>query len=165
MRAIPRRSGTTVTSFRPRADARRTRQPDLPVRRRRRLEHADLGGLARAVLVFRGPAEEAGGAGAGGASDGATGPTASCRWSSTSSWAPASRCSTRSTIPGAGDFARATGISAGSGCRRSGFWRGRGWSASGRPRSRPTAADISAVSRSSFASGSRTRGWRPRRVT
>ena len=99
---------------------------------------------ARAILVLRGPAEEAGGARAGGASERRSGPTASCRWSSTSSWARASRCSTRSTIHGAGDFVRATGTSAGSGSRRSGFWPGRGWSGSDRPRSRPTAGDISA---------------------
>ena len=37
--------------------------------------------------------------------------------------------------------------------------------ASVRPRSRPTAADISAASRSSFASGFRTPGSRPRRAT
>ncbi len=66
----PTAVGTTVDVISARADARRARQPDLPVRRRRRLEHADLAGLARAVLVLRGAAEEAGGTGAGGASDG-----------------------------------------------------------------------------------------------
>ena len=73
MRAIPTAVGTTRQVVPAPAHARRTGQPDLPVRRRRRLEHADLGAPARAVLVFRGTAQEAGGARAGGASDTAIG--------------------------------------------------------------------------------------------
>ena len=81
----PTAVGTTVSVVPARADARRARQPDLPLRRRRRREHADLGAAPRALLVLRGTAQEAGGAGAGRASRRPSGRTASCRWSSTSS--------------------------------------------------------------------------------
>ena len=49
----------------PRADPGRTGKPDLPVRRRRCLEHGDLERLAQAVLVLRGTTEEARRSGAG----------------------------------------------------------------------------------------------------
>ena len=65
----PTAVGTTRDVVSPRADARRAGQPDLPVRRRRRLEHEDLGGPARAVLVLRGTPEETRRPGAGRASD------------------------------------------------------------------------------------------------
>ena len=55
----PTAVGTTVSGVPAPAHARRSGQPDLPVRRRRCLEHADLGAPARAVLVFRGTAQEA----------------------------------------------------------------------------------------------------------
>ena len=67
-------------------------------------ERPDLAEPARALLVARSPAQEAGGAGAGRTSDADAVRTASCRSSSTSSSARASRCSTPSTTPGGWRF-------------------------------------------------------------
>ena len=138
-------------------------QPDLPVRRRRGRQRADLAEPARAVLVPRGPPQEAGRARAGRAPDADRLRRASCRSSSTSSSAPASRCSTPSTTPGAGGSGSATATSAGSGSRRSGSWRDRSCWARSRPRSRPIAAAISGTSRSRSGSGSPTPAIAPPR--
>ena len=157
----PTAVGTSVNVVPPRADARGTLEPDLPLRRQRSREHADLGAAPRALLVLRGPAQEAGGAGAGRTPDGDRVRRQAAAGRSTISSVPARRCSMRSTIPGAGVFAPATSTSDGSGSRRSGSWRDRSWSASARPRSRPTASAISGDSRSSSASASPTPAWPP----
>ena len=78
----------------PRADRRGPIQPDLPVRRRRGGQRPDLAGPARAVLVPRGPPQEAGARWCWPSTRPSPAPTASCRSSSTSSSARASRCST-----------------------------------------------------------------------
>ena len=161
----PTAVGTSVNVVPARADARRTREPDLPLRRQRGREHADLGAAPRALLVLRGPAQEAGGAGAGRTSDGHRLRGQAAADCSTSSSGPARRCSMRSTTPGAGGFAPATSTSGGSGSRRSGSWRDRSWSASARPRSRPTAGAISGASRSSSGSASPTPAWPPPAAT
>ena len=159
----PTAVGTSVSSYRPELTLEGRASPIFRFGDDEAVEYADLAAAARAVLVLRGSAEEAGGAGPGRASHGHR-----LRRQAAARPLPVrgrrqGACFTHSTTPGAGVFARATSISAGSGSRRSAFWRGRSWSASVRPRSRPTASGISEASRSSFASAFPTRAW-PRRA-
>ncbi len=65
----PTAVGAGVAAYRPELTVEGRCQPDLPPGRQRGGEHEYLEPLARAVLVLRGSAEEAGGLGAGRASD------------------------------------------------------------------------------------------------
>ena len=146
----PTAVGNAIDVVPARADRRGPVEPDLPVRRRRGGQHPDLAGPARALLVLRGPAQEAGGAGAGRAPDGRPAATASCR-------------SILYQFVGAGKamfhaFDDTWRWRFRAGDRYFGrFWvqtirflaRSQAGRASGRPRSRPTAAATSAASRSS----------------
>ena len=166
MRETRRRWERPSRSFRPRADARRTGQPDLPVRRRRCLEHEDLGRPARAVLVLRGTAQEN---------------RPPWCWPSIRHGDRVRRQAPPGSLPVRGrrqvDVPRvrrylAVAVSRGRQVLRTVLGPDdpvSGEVAAGRPAAgrgrRPTAAGISAGSRSSFASGSPTPGSRPRRVT